>query len=268
MRRSPQLMIALVIAVVSTISYFGNRTNNEYTGKVQHLAMTTDQEIAVGLQSAPEMEAQYGGESRDRAAVAKVQEVGQRLLSRAIKQTPYKFQFHLLADRNTVNAFALPGGQVFITEALLRKLHTEGELAGVLGHEMGHVVARHGAQQLAKQQLSQGLVGAAGVAAYDPNNPSRSAATTQMAALVASTVKMKFGRGDELEADELGVRFLPAAGYDPRAMIGVMETLQSVGGGRQPEFFSTHPNPEHRIEKIKAAIEREFASGIPTGLEP
>ena len=262
-------MIAFIIVIVTMISYAGNRSNNEYTGKVQHLAMTTDQEIAIGLQSAPEVAAQYGGESRDRAAVAKVEEVGELIVRAAVKESPYKFQFHLLADQKTVNAFALPGGQVFITEALLRKLHTEGELAGVLSHEIGHVVARHGAQQLAKQQLAQGLVGAAGVASYDPNNPGRSAATAQMAQMIASTVNMKFGRGDELESDQLGVRFLPQAGYDPRAMIGVMETLQSVGGGgRTPEFFSTHPNPANRIEHIKAAIEQQFASGIPTGLKP
>jgi beta-barrel assembly-enhancing protease len=261
-------MIAFIIVIVTMISYAGNRSNNEYTGKVQHLAMTTDQEIAIGLQSLPQVEAQYGGESRDASATAKVQEVGQRLLSRAIKETPYRFQFHLLADPKTINAFALPGGQVFITEALLRKLHTEGELAGVLGHEMGHVVGRHGAQQLAKQQLTQGLAGAAGVASYDPNNPGRSMAVGQMAQMVASSVNMKFGRNDELESDVLGVRFLAQAGYDPRAMIGVMETLQSVGGGRQPEFFSTHPNPEHRIDHIKAAIEQQFPGGIPAGLEP
>ncbi len=261
-------MIAFIIVVVTMISYAGNRSNNEYTGKVQHLAMTTDQEIAIGLQSAPQVAAEYGGESRDASARAKVEEVGKRLVRAAVKNSPYKFQFHLLADRKTVNAFALPGGQVFITEALLRKLHTEGELAGVLGHEIGHVVGRHGAQQLAKQQLTQGLVGAAGVASYDPNNPGRSATTAQMAQLIASTVNMKFGRDDELESDALGVRFLPQAGYDPRAMIGVMETLQSVGGGRQPEFFSTHPNPGNRIEHIKAAIEQQFPSGIPTGLEP
>jgi beta-barrel assembly-enhancing protease len=261
-------MIAFIIAIVSLISYMGNRTSNEYTGKVQHLAMTTEQEIALGLQSAPQVAAEYGGESRDARASARVREVGERLVAAAVKNSPYRFQFHLLADPKVVNAFALPGGQVFITEALLRKLHTEGELAGVLGHEIGHVVGRHGAQQLAKQQLGQGVVGAIGVAAYDPNNPSRSAATAQMAQLISSVVSMKYGRNDELESDKLGVRFLPQAGYDPRAMIGVMKALQSVGGGRQPEFFSTHPNPGHRIEHIQAAIEQEFPTGIPAGLEP
>lgn len=262
-------MIAFIIIVVTMISYAGNRSHNEFTGKVQHLAMTTDQEIAIGLQSAPQVAAQHGGESRDRAAAAKVEEVGERIVRAAIKETPYKFQFHLLADRKTVNAFALPGGQVFITEALLRRLHTEGELAGVLGHEIGHVVGRHAAQRLAKQQLGQGLAGAAGVATYDPQNPGRSAAVGQMAQMVSSVVNMKYGRGDELESDRLGVRFLAQSGYDPRALIGVMKTLaEASGGSRQPEFMSTHPDPGNRIEEIQAAIERQFPSGVPTGLEP
>ena len=159
------------MVLVSMVSYCGNKTQNDYTGKVQHLAMTTDQEVAIGLQAAPEMLSQYGGESRDPKATAKVEEVGERILRAAVKSSPYRFQFHLLADTKTINAFALPGGQVFITEALLRRLHTEGELAGVLGHEIGHVVGRHAAQQLAKQQFAQGIAGAATVASYDRDNP-------------------------------------------------------------------------------------------------
>jgi beta-barrel assembly-enhancing protease len=262
-------MIAFIVVIVTMISYAGNRSNNEYTGKVQHLAMSTEEEIAVGLNAAPQVAAEHGGLSPDRAARAKVDEVGNRIVASAVKGSPYRFQFHLLADPKTINAFALPGGQVFITEALLRKLHTEGELAGVLGHEIGHVVGRHGAQQLAKQKLGQGLVGAVGVATYDPQNPGRSAVVGQMAQMVSSVVSMKFGRNDELESDKLGVRFLAQSGYDPRAMIGVMKTLEEAGGGaRQPEFMSTHPNPGNRIAHIQAAIEQEFASGIPTGLEP
>ncbi len=85
--------------------------------------------------------------------------------------TPYQYAYHLLADPQTVNAFALPGGQVFITRALYDRLQTDGELAGILSHETGHVVARHSAEQIAKAQLTQGLTGAAVIAACDPNSP-------------------------------------------------------------------------------------------------
>jgi len=183
------------------------------------------------------------------------------------RKSPYKFEFHLLADQRTINAFALPGGQIFITDALFRKLRSEGELAGVLGHEVGHVIARHGAEHLAKQELTNGLTGAAVLATYDPSNPnSRNSAAVAMA--IGQLVSMKFGRQDELEADRWGVRLISKAGYDPRAMLGVMEVLkQSANRGHTPEFFSTHPNPENRMTRIQEQIKEEFPQGVPQGLK-
>lgn len=259
--------LALFMAACSIISYFSLNQRNEITGENQHINLTEQQEVTLGLQSAPQMIQQFGGESRDRQATALVQEIGQRVVENsAARDSGYPFQFHLLADRETINAFALPGGQIFITEALLSRLETEGQLAGVLGHEAGHVIARHSAEQIAKAQLTDGLTGAAVIAAYDPNNPDNQAAA-RMAQLVGQVVNMKYGRADEIEADSLGVRFMAEAGYDPRAMIGVMEILRDAAGpNRQPEFFSTHPNPENRIENIQAAIERAFPNGVPSGL--
>lgn len=140
-------------------------------------------------------------------------------------------------------------------------------MAGVLGHEVGHVIGRHSAEQLAKQNLTQGLVGAIGVATYDPNDP-RSGQTAALAAAVGQLISMKFSRNDELEADKFGVKLMSEAGYDPRSMIRVMEILASLSKqGRTPEFFSTHPNPEHRIPKIKAAIQAVYPNGVPDGLQ-
>src|SRR5262245_59398054 len=127
--RRVQLLFALIVAVVSLIGYFSLRQENPVTGEIQHVSLSPDQEIALGLKAAPEMEAQYGGQSADRAGQAKVQAVGSRIISRTkAHETPYRFQFHLLGDRRTINAFALPGGQVFITDALFDRLQTEGEL--------------------------------------------------------------------------------------------------------------------------------------------
>jgi predicted Zn-dependent protease len=195
--------------------------------------------------------------------------VGKKLVTNsAASQTNYPFEFHLLADDQTVNAFALPGGPVFITAALFKRLETEGQLAGVLGHEIGHVVARHSAQRIAKQELTQGLTGALVMSTYDPNDPS-SQRTAQVAMLVGNLVNMKYGREDELQSDTLGVRFMSDAGYDPRALIGVMRILEEAsGGGGQPEFFSTHPNPENRIGQIQQAIQENFPNGVPEGLTP
>ena len=262
-----RILIALIIAGISLVSYFGARSFNPVTGETQHINITTDQEIALGLQAAPEMAAQYGGLSSNEQAQAVVSRVGQSIVaSSAAKDTPYEFEFYLLADEQTINAFALPGGPTFITTGLLVQLETEGQLAGVLAHELTHVVARHSAEQIAKTQLTQSLTGAAVLATYDPDNPSTQR-TAQVAILVGQLVNLRFGRDDELEADRLGVRFMSEAGYDPRAMMRVMEILEAASDGqRPPEFFSTHPNPENRISQIQAAIEAEFPEGVPQGL--
>lgn len=267
--RRVRLLLAAVVAGVALIGYFSQSVVNPVTGQKQRIAMTVEQEIALGLQSAPEMAAQFGGLSSDRRAQELVDRVGGRILAAVPKAgSVYPFDFHVLADARTVNAFALPGGQIFITEALLSRLETEGQVAGVLGHEVAHVIHRHSAEHLAKAQLTQGLTGAAVLATYDPQNPS-SRGTAAMAALVGQMINMRYGRDDELESDREGVRYMAAAGYDPRSMIRVMEVLaQASGGAGPPEFFSTHPNPDRRIERIQEAIAAVFPGGVPEELVP
>jgi beta-barrel assembly-enhancing protease len=263
-----RILIAIVMALFAIGSYYFGTSlvENPVTGEVQRVNMTTEDEIMMGLQAAPEMAQQFGGLHPDENLQNLMAEIGQTIVTRsAAGQTDYQFSFHLLADAQTVNAFALPGGPIFITAALFERLQTEGQLAGVLGHEIGHVVARHSAERIAQSQLVEGLTGAAVIAAYDPENPT-SAQRAQMAAVVGQLITMRYGREDELESDRLGVRFMADAGYDPRSLIGVMQVLQEAGGGGQPEFFSTHPNPENRIERIQEAIAAEFPDGVPDGL--
>ncbi len=244
-------VIALLIGAFGLVSYCSTTSDNPVTGEKQRVSLTAEEEIALGRQLAPQMAAQFGGVSSS-AMRERVQQVGARIVSRsAASKTPYKYSFHLLADRKTVNAFALPGGQIFITEALLGLLETEDELAAVLGHEVGHVLARHSAEHLAKQQLTQQLIGAVivGSGSYD---------TAQLAQLAGSLITMKHGRDDELESDALGLRLVREAGYDPRAMIRVMQVLEKASGGsRQPEFASTHPSPANRIERIREQLAKE-----------
>ncbi len=261
--------IAGVIALIAVIGYFSKSSMNPVTGEKQYVSMSTEQEVALGLQAAPEMMQQFGGEDQDPQLQALVDEIGNEVVrNSAAKNSPYRFDFHLLGDRETINAFALPGGQIFITRALMDKLKTRGQLAGVLGHEVGHVVARHGAEHMAKAQLTQGLTGAAVMATYDPQNPS-SAQTAAMAQMIGGLINLKYGRDDEIESDVLGVKFLAEANYDPRAMIEVMQILKEAAGrGRQPEFFSSHPNPDNRIQRIQNAIKDQFPNGLPSGLRP
>lgn len=254
--RFGRILIALIIAGISLFTYFASSVDNPVTGETQHINISVDEEIALGLQAAPEMAAQFGGLDPDSRVQAMVDQIGNHIVQASpASQTPYQYDFHVLADGQTINAFALPGGQIFITNGLFDQLQTEGEVAGVLGHEIGHVVARHSAEQIAKAQLTEGLTGAAVIASYDPNNPS-SAQTAQMAVLIGQLVNMKYGREDELESDFLGVCFMNDAGYDPNDMVQVMRVLENASQGQAPpEFFSTHPNPESRIQRIQEAIQ-------------
>ena len=245
------LLIAIVIAAVAFFRFCASADYNEITGETQYVAITEEQEIALGLESTPQMVQQYGGLSRSQQSQNLVKQIGERIVSRSdAGNSPYRFDFHLLADQRTVNAFALPGGQVFVTTALLNRLETEDELAGVIGHEIGHVIARHGAERIAKQQLAQGLTGAAVVASGDYE-------TAAAAMMISNLVNMKYGRDQELQSDELGVRFMYQAGYDPRALLSVMKVLEEASGGQQKaEFFSTHPSYTNRLETIQEAIDK------------
>lgn len=263
-----KFIIALLMGAVSLVTYWCNTQENEFTGEKQHVDITVEQEIALGLQAAPQMAEQYGGLHLDREAAQTVKNIGHELVQNSrVSNSPYEFDFHLLADNETVNAFALPGGQIFITGGLLKRLNSEAQLAGVLGHEIGHVVARHSAEQLAKAKMTQGLTGAAAIATYDPENPASQGGAV-VAAMVGKLLNMRYGREDELESDRLAVHLTGAAGYDPRAMMEVMRILgEASGGAGGPEFLQTHPNPGNRISQIEQAIQEEYPNGLPAGLK-
>ena len=252
MRRGGNLKIRLIIGAAiilfSYVKYCSRSETNEYTGKKQHISLTTDEEVAIGLQSAPEMASQYGGLYPGQDDQNKVKAVGQKLVAKSIaNSTPYRYEFHLLRDPETVNAFALPGGQVFITYGLYKRLQNEDQLAGVLGHEIGHVVGRHSAERMAKQDLTRGII--TGVTA------GADMGAGQIASVVANSINMKYGRSDELESDNLGVKYMIDAGYNPYEFIEVMHILDAASGGQQvPEFSSTHPSGPHRVQEIEAAI--------------
>lgn len=265
----PRLMMALALAAFALVTYFMKTKieHNPVTGERQRVSMSAEQEVAMGLQAAPEMAAQHGGEHPDAQLNALVDKVGAKLVAANAKGAwaeqfgKYRFNFHLLRDPKMVNAFALPGGQIFFTYGLLQHLETEDEVAGVLGHEIGHVVGRHSAEQMAKSQLWAGIAQAAGMAGADLNmNPQ------QISGLIYQIKTTSYGREDENQADDLGVRFMVNAGYKPEALIKVMQVLKKeAGSGGGPEFLKTHPDPGNRIEHIKAVIEKVQKEG--TGID-
>ncbi|HEY9295091.1 MAG TPA: M48 family metallopeptidase [Phormidium sp.] len=267
MRGLSRLWIGIIVALFGLISYCTSTVQNPITGENQRVQLSPRQEITLGLQARQQMAARHGGLYPDSLLQQYVKQVGERIVSQSdAAKSPYPFEFYLLRDPRTINAFALPGGQVFITAALLSRLSSEAQLAGTLGHEIGHVVARHGAEHLAKQQLGASLVTAVGVAASDDVQSARQAQV--LAQAVNQLVSLRYGRNDELESDRLGLRFMAQAGYNPQGIAELMQILGSARqGGRSPEFFSSHPNPENRIQRLKELISQTYPNGIPPQLK-
>ena len=261
-----RLGLSLVFVIFGLFSYFGSSSENVITGETQRVQLSPQEEILLGQQGRQEIIQQFGGLYPDEALQSYIDQVGQRVVQESVAgTTPYLFEFHVLGDAETVNAFALPGGQIFITTAMLAELEDESQLAGILGHEAAHVVARHGSEQLARQNLGTILVQAIGVAASGSEDGG------QQAAVIAQTVNqlanLNYSREDELESDRLGLDFMVDAGYDPNGIVELMAILNSVGpDGRPPEFLSTHPNPQNRIQKLEALIAEKFPNGIPPEL--
>ena len=257
-----RLLIGGAIVFFSVVSFMNKGEINPVTGEKQRVDMSIQDEIAQGIQSVRAM----GPSSLNRRAQSHVDQIGYKLVKNLEamlysqgKELPYPFEFHLLA-KPEVNAFALPGGQVFITETLYRALEgSEGResdkhsarIAGVLGHEIGHVIHRHGSERMAKGNLISGIVGAAGVAGGDMSS-------RNVAAYVGNLASMKYGREDELESDLWGIDLMILSGYHPSYLLDVMEVLKaSKGGAGPPEFLSTHPSSETRIARIKEIIKQK-----------
>jgi beta-barrel assembly-enhancing protease len=252
-----RLIGAILLALIGWAMYMSQVEENPVTGERQHVAISPDQEVRLGLETAPEMSREMGGElpAYDRRTQI-VQRLGKTLVDNTqAKKSPWKFQFHLLADNETVNAFALPGGQIFITLGLFNRLDNEAELTGVLSHEMGHVIERHTAQQMATSQLGQWLVVAVATGTNDSDSYGTNSTPFMIASLVNQMIQLRYSRQDESQADTWGLKLMEEIGFNPRAMIDVMEILKAAGGRGAPlAIFQTHPDPDLRIQQIKAYL--------------
>ena len=246
------LIIGLFMAGYQAFKYYSNTQTNPITGEEQRIQWTAKQEMAIGLSAAPQMAKQHGGLHPDQRARELVTSVGTRLVNNSIvRKSQYDYNFYLLRDDKTVNAFALPGGQVFITAALYGRFENEDQLAGVLGHEIGHVIHRHGAERMATSGFIQGLIQSVLIGSGGDGS------VAQIANVVGNYSSMKYGREQELESDDFGVRLMIEAGYDAENLIGVMDILEEASGGsKTPEFQSSHPSPENRREKIRESIKK------------
>jgi len=257
-RHAAERAVLLVAVCVFAISASPGCSRNPATGELQLSPMSVQQEIALGAQAMPELIDEYGGESDDPTLRDYVERIGAEVATYTEEYNPdLPWEFTLL-DSDVVNAFALPGGKVFITEGLMARMTNEAQLAGVLGHEIGHVTARHAANQISQQMAIAGL-------SYAVLRGAGAGESRLMQMIVGQTGQgflLKFSRDDELQSDELGIRYMVRADYDPLGQLQVMEILDDVQaeyGSGPPEFLSTHPYPETRIEYIRRLIETEYA---------
>jgi predicted Zn-dependent protease len=238
---SPAALLWLTVAVGCAI--------NPVSGRRELALVSEAQEIEMGRQGAADVSASVGLHP-DAALQAYVNRIGQGLAART-ERAQLAWEFHVVDDAS-VNAFALPGGFIFVTRGLLTHLTNEAELASVLSHESGHVAARHSVQQLSRQQLASLGLGLGSVlfpvvAEYG-----------QVAGAGVGLLFLKHSRDDEKQADQLGFRYALADGYDTREMLRVFEMLQRMasmsGQGQLPEWQSTHPDPGNRVADVQALV--------------
>jgi len=261
-----RLILGLLFVGFGLLNYWLNVSPNPVTGEQQRVALSPEEEVILGRQGQQEVVSQSGGLHPDSALQRYIDQIGQRVVQESqASESPYPFEFHVLNNPDLINAFALPGGQIFITTGLLNELDSEAQLAGVLGHEVGHVVARHGAEHLARRQLGAILVNAIGVAASDDLQTGRQAAAIAQA--INQLVNLRYGREDELESDRLGLQFMTAADYNPQGLVELMQIFEAAqSAGRPPEFLSTHPNPENRVVRLQEIIQEAYPNGVPSEL--
>ena len=226
---------------------------NPVTGRPQFVLMSEDQEIALGRKSDPQITASMGLYD-DEALQRYVEGVGLPM-ARASERPGLPWQFRVVDDP-VVNAFALPGGFIYVTRGILASMASEAELAGVLGHEIGHVTARHSVSQYTKQMGAQLVL--------LPTAVLLPAELQGLGGALLGTgfqlLFLKYGRDDERQSDELGLGYMARAGYEPTEMVSVFQTLgrqsQASDGGAVPEWLSTHPNPANRAQLIRQQIAR------------
>ena len=211
-----------------------------------------DQDVQLGKESAEQVRKQMTV-IKDPVLTDYVNRVGKRLVSaREAQESGFPFTFEVVADPS-INAFALPGGPMFINTGLLRAVDNEAQLAGVMGHEMSHVILRHGTNQASKSQLIQ----LPAVLGSQVAGGSMLGKLTQLGiGLGANSVLLKFSRTAESQADLMGSHLMAESGYNPIEMARFFDKLNAEGGQRAPQFMSDHPNPENREKAIQEEIQK------------
>jgi predicted Zn-dependent protease len=254
-----------LVLLISALSFYlcAGCAVNPITGQKRLMLMPEQQDIELGRQVAPEVEKQMGGKIADKSLQNYIDDVGQKIAT--VGHKPY-WEYHFVAlNDKSVNAFTLPGGYIFITKGMLKKLTNEAQLAGILSHEIIHVVARHYAAAASREASESGLMLLA-VALSGAKVPR---GALEAADLARQIFGLRYSRKDEREADLAGLDYMVVAGYNPYGTIESMQMLKREDSVRPIEFFSTHPAPQNRIAYLSARIQTRYGSlgGLRTGKE-
>ena len=244
------LMLAIVLGCA----------RNPVTGKRQIVLVSEGQEIALGAQSHVSAQAEFGFLNQP-AVQTYIQQIGKKLT--AVSHRPNLDWHHTAVDSPVINAFAIPGGYVYFTRGILAYINTEAELAGVMGHEIGHVTARHSVSQMTRSQVAQIGIGAASILSPTFGQFGEAAGGA------LGVWFLKFSRDDERQADQLGVEYAARAGYDPREVSNFFDVLRRLSEASEretmPGWMATHPDPGERVTTTRAAAQQWIAQ---LGLTP
>jgi predicted Zn-dependent protease len=256
--RSLRSISSLVSLLVASLMLSGCHLNPE-TGRTQLRLLPASQVAAMGMEAKPGLIDEYGGEVESPELRAYIDQIGRRLSPHVAPEFAHIQWDFIVLDSDVINAFALPGGNVFLSRGLLQRFTNEAQVAAVLGHEIGHVTGQHVDERISQAVVLQGLVVATGVATAGTDSELARAAPIVIGG-AGTGFLLKFGRDQELEADALGMRYMVAAGYDPQGMVQVLEILRDAAGGASPpEILSTHPDPGRRIRDAQRQIDERYA---------
>jgi beta-barrel assembly-enhancing protease len=254
-RWAPALSFAAVLALTAVPAVFAERTQLKPAFDV----FSPQQDIEIGQKLAAKVP-QEMPLLNDRRVDNYLNKLGKDLAAHAPGfKYPYEYQ---AVNSNAINAFALPGGHIYIDRGAIEAADTESELAGIMAHETSHVALRHGTSQASKAYIAE--IPAALLSGWLGNDPSVGAQIAQLTTGVAmSSMFLKYSRVDETQADVLGTQILYDSGYDPRALARFFEKIEAESQSQPVEFFSDHPNPEHRVERVMEEVQN--LGGLPKG---
>ena len=259
-----QFRWARVLVLVAPLLLAGGCVVNPVTGQNEIGWVSTDQQIEIGRKNYVPAQQMQGGQYKvDRGLTTYVNEVGQKVAARAPIDLPWEF---VVLNNSVPNAWAMPGGKIAVNRGLLTELGSEAELAAVLGHEVVHAAARHGAQNMERSMLLQGAMIAAVIGT---RNQEYAGAVLGGAQLAAGLITQKYGRDAERESDFYGTRYLAEAGYDPQAAVSLQETFVRLSEGRRTNWleglFASHPPSQERVVNNQALVKTLRSEGYTGG---